>query len=170
VSGSVALIGFMGAGKTRIGRLVARELGVSFVDTDDVIVRTHGPIAELFATRGEPAFRELERAVVLSELDAAQRETRVVALGGGAVTIDAVREVLRRLPHVVWLDAPPHILYRRAQSGTRPLATSEALFEALYADRLPFYRDAATVVVRTTGRERAAWVADQVIAAAREER
>ncbi len=114
---------------------------------------------------GEQGFREIERGVVLSQLAAAEGSARVVALGGGAVTIDDVREALQRLPHVVWLDAPPQVLFARSQSGTRPLARDEALFEALYAQRRPLYGEVSTAVVRTAGRERLAWVADKVIAA-----
>ena len=102
---------------------------------------------------------------MLNELAAAERGARVVALGGGAVTTDDVREALQRLPHVVWLDAPPHTLFARAQSGARPLARDEALFEALYARRRPLYDEVSTAVVRTAGRERLAWVVDKVVAA-----
>ena len=165
MSGSVVLVGFMGAGKTQVGRLVARRLDVPFVDTDKVIVERHGTIAALFAERGETGFREIEKVVVLNVLAAAERGARVVALGGGAVTTDDVREALQRLPHVVWLDAPPHMLYARAQSGTRPLARDEALFEALYARRRPLYDEVSTAVVRTAGRERLAWVVDKVVTA-----
>jgi shikimate kinase len=165
VTGSVALVGFMGAGKTHVGRLVAGRLSVPFIDTDTVITDRHGPIAALFAARGEQGFREIERVVVLSQLAAAERSASVVALGGGAVTIDDVREALRRLPHVVWLDAPPQVLFARSQSGARPLARDEAQFEALYVRRRSLYGEVATAVVRTAGRERLARVADRVIAA-----
>ncbi len=162
---SVALVGFMGAGKTRVGRLVARRLGVPFVDTDAVVTERHGPISQLFAERGEEGFRALERAVVVAELEAAAGAGAVVALGGGAVTSADVREALARLPHVVWLDAPADVLFARSQSGTRPLARDAALFEALYARRRPLYREVATAVVTMAGRERPDWVADRVIAA-----
>ena len=165
MTGSIALVGFMGAGKSRIGRMLAGRLGVPFVDTDKVITAQHGSIAALFAERGETGFRALERDVVIDELAAAELAPRVVALGGGAVTIADVRRALRRLPHVVWLDAPPEVLFARAQSGTRPLARDEAGFEALYAQRRPLYGEVSTAVVRTRGRERLSWVADRVIAA-----
>lgn len=164
MSGSVVLVGFMGAGKTQVGRLAARRLNLPFVDTDKVITDRHGPISALFGDSGEEAFREIERAVVLDELAAAELRARVVSLGGGAVTIDDVREALQRLPHVVWLDAPPHVLFARSQSGARPLARDEALFEALYARRRPLYEEVSTAVVRTAGRERLAWVVDKVVA------
>ena len=165
MTSSIALVGFMGAGKSRIGRMLARRLGVPFVDTDKVIAAQHGAISAIFAQRGEAGFREIERGVVLDELAAAERTARIVALGGGAVTIAEVREALRRLPHVVWLDAPPQVLFARAQSGARPLARDEAAFEALYAQRQPLYGEVSTAVVRTTGREGLSWVVDKVIAA-----
>ncbi len=165
MSGSVALVGFMGAGKTRVGTAVARRLGLPFVDTDELIVRAHGAVAGIFAERGEAGFREIEREVVAFELDEAARSDRVVSLGGGAVTSDDVREALRRLPHVVWLDAPPHILFLRSQSGTRPLATDEAAFQALYRERAPLYQEVATHVVRTGGRTRLKAAVEQVVEA-----
>ena len=89
----------------------------------------------------------------------------MVALGGGAVTIDDVREALRRLPHVVWLDAPPRCCSPASQSGRRPLARDEAAFEALYAQRAAAVRRGVDGGGAQRGRERLAWVADKVIAA-----
>ena len=164
---SVVLVGFMGAGKTTVGRLVAEGLGFSLIDTDALIEDHFGPIPELFATRGERGFRDLEREVVLAELEVAEAEPRVLSLGGGAVTIDDVRQALGRLPHVVWLDAPPDVLFRRASSerGSRPLARDEAAFRDLYLKRVPLYREVATSVVRDTGEERAELLARRVLTA-----
>ena len=90
---------------------------------------------------------------------------RVVALGGGAVTIDDVRVALKRFPHVVWLDAAPGVLFGRLRTGTRPLARDEAGFVRLYAERRPLYVEVATAEVRTAGGERLGSVADLVLAA-----
>ena len=155
----------MGAGKSRIGRLVAQRLGVPFVDTDEVISARHGAIADLFAEHGEEGFRAIEREVVLDELGAAEQGARVVALGGGAVTIDEVRAALRRLPHVVWLDAPPRVLFARTRTSARPLARDEAALRGALRGAPPPVRRGATQVVRTAGHERLAWVADKVLAA-----
>ncbi len=155
----------MGAGKSRIGRIVAQRLALPFVDTDEVISARHGAIADLFAEHGEAGFRAIERGIVLAELGAAEQGARVVALGGGAVTIDEVRAALRRLPHVVWLDAPPRVLFARTRTSSRPLARDEARFAALYEARRPLYDEVSTQVVRTAGHERLAWVADKLLAA-----
>jgi len=133
---SVAVIGFMGAGKSAVGRLLAGRLGVPFSDTDELVERRHGPIAALFATRGEATFRELEREVVLAELARAVEATGVVSLGGGAVTNG---------------DVPPQTLFARAAGSERPLARDESSFVALYERRRPLYEACATVRVRNDG-------------------
>src|SRR4051794_36346481 len=79
----IALVGFMGAGKSTLGREVAARLGRPFLDVDDEVERTEGPIWELFAERGEAAFRELEARVVRDA--SSRREPSVIAVGGGAV-------------------------------------------------------------------------------------
>ena len=83
---AVALVGFMGAGKSVVGRLVAKRLKAPFIDTDALIEEREGPIAAIFAARGELGFRALERDVVVQVLESALREPCVVALGGGAVS------------------------------------------------------------------------------------
>jgi shikimate kinase len=152
---SVVLVGFMGAGKSAVGRELAEALGVPFVDTDDLVVAKAGPIAAIFADRGEAGFRALEAGVVTAALAAAFEEARVLALGGGAVLSEAVRRTLSTLPHVVWLKAPPEELWARIAReglGSRPLAADERTFRALLAAREPLYREVATEVVETAGR------------------
>ena len=90
---TIALIGPMGAGKTSVGRRLAKHLDRRFVDTDAVIAGEHGPIPQLFSTLGEPGFRAIERDVVQREL----RSGGVVALGGGAVLDGTTRDGARRL-------------------------------------------------------------------------
>jgi shikimate kinase len=152
---AIALVGFMGAGKTAVGRELAAALGIPFVDTDELIVATAGPIAALFADRGEAGFRALEADVVTDAVEAAAEQPSVLALGGGAVLSDAVRKALEGLSQVVWLKADPEELWARVAgegSGSRPLAVDEQAFRALLVGRAPLYREVATVVVETTGR------------------
>lgn len=153
---AVALVGFMGAGKSAVGRELAATLGLPFVDSDDLIVARAGPIDEIFRTRGESAFRALEAGLVTTALADAVRRPCVLALGGGAVLSPEVREALTRLPHVVWLVAPPEVLWARATGpgqAARPLAGDEAAFRRLLTAREPLYRAVATRVVPVAGRE-----------------
>jgi shikimate kinase / 3-dehydroquinate synthase len=117
----------MGAGKTTVGREVARRTGRPFVDTDAEIEARHGPIAELFE-RGEEEFRRLEAAVVAEVLGRA--EPSVIALGGGA--FEAARSE-RVLP--VWLQVDVSTAWERSRSSDRPLARDETRFRELFAAR-----------------------------------
>ena len=144
---NVALIGFMGAGKTRAGRALAERLGWSFVDADSVIELEAGKsVAEIFEQDGEPAFRTLEERVVgrlLTELDT------VIALGGGAVTSAVTRERLRDGSFTVLLDVSPQTAWRRieAHAGERPLAVEARGFSELYEQRRPVYHATADALV-----------------------
>lgn len=161
----LALVGFMGAGKSRVGAAVARRLGVPFVDTDAVIVERAGPIEDLFAQRGETSFRALERDVVLSVLAAAVRRPSVLALGGGAVLSADVRRVLRELPAVVWLTAPLDVLFTRAAGGGRPLARDRSLFARLLSERESLYAEVAAVRVDNGGDRPLEAVVDEIVRA-----
>jgi shikimate kinase len=160
------LVGFMGAGKSAVGRELASRLGVPFLDTDEIIAAAEGPIPEVFAFRGESGFRALEAGTVVRELDALENEPKVLALGGGAVLDVDVRDALRRAPHVVWLAAPAAELWRRVAAdevAVRPLATDKEAFTELLAGREELYREVATLVVDTSGRD-AALVAAELAA------
>jgi shikimate kinase len=151
---AVALVGFMGAGKSAVGRELAAALSLTLVDTDDLIAVEAGPIDDIFRECGESGFRRLEAQVVTGALDAALERPCVLALGGGAVLSAAVREALARLPHVVWLTAPLDVLWARAGmpgEPRRPLAVDEAAFRRLLATREPLYRQVATLIVDTAG-------------------
>jgi len=134
--GALLLIGMMGAGKTRVGRLLAERLGWTFIDTDQCIEQAAGcSVAELFAAHGESRFRELERGV-LAELPQARA---VVALGGGAIVPAENRALLRGKGRLVWLDARPETLAERVGDGTgRPLLAGLAA-----AERVARLRDLA---------------------------
>jgi shikimate kinase/3-dehydroquinate synthase len=131
----------MGAGKSTLGRAVAQRLQREFHDLDDEIEQASGKtIAELFDQVGEDGFRELELRQ-LAALDGA--EPAVVALGGGAVTTEGVRELLRRRAVSVLVDVDVDTAWARVRETDRPLAQNEASFRSLYERRLPLYRDAA---------------------------
>jgi len=138
----LVLVGFMGAGKSTIGAEVARRLGRPFHDVDAEIEGTHGPIGELFAHRGEPAFRELEAEFVRRACSPG--EPSVVAVGGGAVETAGVFEGLDGL--VVHLDVDVDTAWARARGGDRPLAQDEGEFRARYERRRPLYEKLATAL------------------------
>jgi shikimate kinase / 3-dehydroquinate synthase len=138
----VALVGFMGAGKSTVGAEVARRLGRPFVDLDrELESETASTVGELFDTRGEPGFRELEEDLVVEVL--ADAVPAVVALGGGAVTSERVRESLADTALTVWLRVDVETAWRRAAGPQRPLARDEDEFRRLYAARDPLYRAVA---------------------------
>jgi len=144
----LALVGFMGAGKTTIGREVAARIGRPFVDTDEELERRHGPIARIFDERGEAEFRALEEVVVAETLEA--REPALVALGGGAVLSEATRERLVRSTHVVHLLVDASAAWERVRDADRPLARDEDAFRRLFEERLEVYaavRDGAASTV-----------------------
>jgi shikimate kinase len=148
----IALTGFMGAGKTTVGRLVAQQLGVPFVDLDDLIVRETGrSIPEWFATAGEAGFREQEVRAVTRLAD--RGEPGIWALGGGAVLQPGVLAALRRVgAKVVWLAADFEVLRRRVGPEGRPLwAAGIAEVRRLWETRQAAYRAAAEVQVDADG-------------------
>ena len=125
----------MGAGKTTLGEEVARRLGRPFRDVDAELERDHGLIAEVFARRGEAAFRELEAELVVDACRA--REPSVVAVGGGAVETAGLVGGLDAL--VVHLDVDVDTAWERVRGSERPLARDEADFRRRYELRLPLY-------------------------------
>jgi shikimate kinase len=147
-SDSLVLIGPMGSGKTSVGRRVAKKLGESFVDTDAMVVREHGPIADLFAATGEAHFRELEREAVRAALEG----TGVIALGGGAV-LDADTQADLQNHRVVFLTVSPRVIARRVEGSNRPLLHDGDALErwtTIFAERLPLYESLASVTFDTS--------------------
>ena len=135
----LALIGFMGAGKTTLGRELAHLTHRPFVDTDEEIEKRFGPIVELFE-RGEPEFRQIEEQVVAEALAG---PPSVIALGGGAVLSVATRERLTRTAFVVWVKVDEETAWERVGGSGRPLARDREQFGALYDDRVPVYEAVA---------------------------
>ena len=156
----IVLVGFMGAGKSTVGRLLAERLGIPLVDTDDVIEAREGrAISEVFAADGEATFRRIERETIASLLEGPEA---VLALGGGAVHDAATRSLL--CDHtVVYLAAGLRELRARiGDDPTRPMLRRGGLAD-LYARRLPLYEEVADVVVDSSGSPEQ--VAEQVLRA-----
>ena len=145
---SLALIGFMGTGKTSVGRHVAEYLGFDFLDTDELIqARTGRSITDIFAKDGEAAFRELECQVV-QELSA--REKTVIATGGGLPTHAENLAALKVFALVVCLWASPEKIWDRVRNQShRPLlhdADPQKNIRELLATRAPFYNQADVLI------------------------
>lgn len=152
---NIILVGFMGCGKSTIGRKLAHMLGYPLVDTDQLVETKAGmPITRIFAERGEPWFRNLESAV-LQELASPHAPRRIISTGGGIVTRKANRALLRGLGYVVWLQAPVDtILERTGRNRDRPLLDTDdprERVESLLAERAPLYRSTADLEVETAG-------------------
>ena len=140
---NVYLIGMMGAGKTTVGHLLAKNLGYGFLDTDSVISQAAGKsISEIFATEGEAAFRELETKI-LSEVSS--YKNLIIATGGGII-LNLFNWSYLRHGIVVWLDVPVEVLYSRLQGDrTRPLLQDSnplAKLKTLLAERKSLYANA----------------------------
>jgi len=145
---NLALTGFMGTGKSTVGRQVARELGFEFVDTDNLIEEHAGvSIAEIFDQSGETVFRKMERDVVAQLV---HRDDTVIAAGGGLVVDPANLESLRTHALVVCLWASPDVIWQRCRTQThRPLLHGpdpKARIAELLALREPHYRQADIIV------------------------
>ena len=144
---NVVLVGFMGAGKSVCGRLLARRLGRCFVETDDMIVARDGrAIPEIFRQDGETVFRRLETEAVEA---LALKSDDVIATGGGLPCREGRMEALRQLGTVVWLRGElAELLARARRAGARPMLdgrTPQEL-EALYRAREPYYAGAHLTV------------------------
>ena len=148
----ILLVGFMGSGKSTVGRELARMTGRPLVDTDDEIERMAGKaIPEIFAEDGEPAFRALERECLLGLADA---RPSIVSCGGGIVTTAPCRELLARLGTTVFLEVgADEAIGRIGASSSRPLLRGVDEMEALLEERLPAYREVADLSIDTSGRE-----------------
>ena len=149
----VVITGFMGAGKTTVGRALARRLGETFLDLDDAVreAEGRGP-RELIDEEGEAHFREAETRALRAVLE--EGSARVVATGGGAWTFERNRELAAAHGCLsVWLDAPFELCLRRIReaggASDRPLAREPARARLLYEERLAAYR-LADLRVRVT--------------------
>ncbi|MFS0867413.1 shikimate kinase [Microbacterium sp. 179-B 1A2 NHS] len=151
-SRAIVLVGPMGAGKTSIGKRLAKQLGTTFSDTDSLVVREHGAIADLFAAHGEPHFRRLERDAVVAAL----ARGGVVSLGGGAVLDGDTRRDLAS-HDVVFLTVAPRVVARRlGTDAKRPLLSADdeetpiARWQRIYDARRPLYDSVADTTFDTS--------------------
>lgn len=145
------LVGLPGVGKSSVGDALAQQLGVAFADSDDLVIQMAGRTpGQIILDDGEPAFREVEATVIA---DATVDFDGVLSLGGGAITTESVRDILRDsgVP-VVLLTASQDVLLRRIGRTThRPLLAGDTAgrLAALSAEREPLYRELATLTVET---------------------
>jgi shikimate kinase len=155
----IVLIGLPGAGKTTVGKLVADRLHAGFVDIDNVLIRKEGkPIAMIFAEKGEPVFREMERKEVDTAL---ANEPAVIAPGGGWAAQPGALDAAKPQGYLVYLKARAEVAAGRAEpSGTRPVLMGDdpvARMRELYTARDPFYAKAdATVLTEAKSAENVA--------------
>lgn len=147
----MTIVGYMGCGKSTVGRIVAESLRWKFVDLDEAVAERAGLlIPEIFESSGEHHFRNLERRELLNALDG-PRES-VVACGGGVVIDPRNRARLMEVPTVfLWEDTD--VLYRRTRGPGRPLrGTSFEDFARRYAERLPYYLEVAALQIEPNNR------------------
>lgn len=145
----IFLVGMMGAGKTTVGRQLAKRLDRRFVDVDhEIEARTGVRIPTIFEIEGEPGFRQREKQALV---DLAQEGDLVIATGGGVVLAEENRHLLRNSGVVIYLDAPPALLYERTRHDrNRPLLQVEdpqAKIAELHRLRDPLYRETAHIIV-----------------------
>jgi len=170
----VCLAGFMGCGKTTVGRLLAQQLGWRFVDLDERIEQQAGlSIAEIFERLGESAFRKLENVELARALGEAASAAipAVLALGGGTfaqpenleiMSVACGRQSAVRTGYVVWLDCPvEQLLSRCVMMEDRPMFRDESSFRKLYDERIPFYRQAD---LRVEGADAPRQVVERILA------
>jgi shikimate kinase len=145
----LVLTGYMGAGKTAVGRRVATRLGRDFVDADREIERRAGmTVREIFSRRGEVWFRRTEERTIRELLEG---EPGVLALGGGALESARTRALVVRLADVVWLRASIDVAWARVEGSDRPLAGDRDRFARRAAAREAGYREAAALEVDADG-------------------
>jgi shikimate kinase len=152
---NIVLVGFMGSGKSTVGRELHQRLGYPLVDMDQVIEqRARKSIAAIFADEGEQVFRDQETSL-LKELDDPTAPRRIISTGGGVIGREKNRALLRQLGYVVWLNAPMSvILDRTSKNRERPLLHTEdpvARVTALMEARRPLYEEVSHLKIETAG-------------------
>ena len=162
---AIALIGFMGAGKSAVGRELSRRIGWPRHDTDEIIRQQFGiSIPNIFAQHGEPTFRDAETALLKT---LRRGITGIVVTGGGIILRTQNVRLLRGMGRIIWLDADEKVLWQRvSKHSARPLLQTpnpRARFAELLQERLPLYRSAADYRINTSSNS-IAQVTDEIIA------
>lgn len=148
---AIILIGFMGAGKTSVGKALSKQLGLPFVDLDKAIEnKVNMSIPDYFSAYSEQAFRELEHQALVAYQDF----PGIVSTGGGCIETPENRELLQGLNQVIYLDASMATIWHRLnqdQTNSRPLADNHSFdqLQARYDRRLPYYRNCSQYCVST---------------------
>ena len=151
-SSRIILTGFMGTGKTAVGRALAKKLSFTFFDTDLMVEETTGKtVTAIFEKEGEAAFRIYEKQMVKKALEA---DKIVVSTGGGAIVDSENRKLMKERGCIVGLSAPSEAILQRIQNmDTRPLLNTQdrlKKIEALLSHRSPYYREADIIVDTST--------------------
>ena len=147
---NIVLCGFMGSGKSTIGNLLSKKMGMAFIDLDAYIEKKENKsVSQIFADSGEEYFRQLEKDAVR---ELAYKKSIILATGGGTLTFQENVDVLRNADNkIILLDLPVEVVEQRLQGDTkRPLLNrpdKEKVMRELYEKRLPLYRSAADIVV-----------------------
>ena len=167
----VVLVGFMASGKSTVGRKLAKRLGCAFFDTDDLVARAHGAVARIFATEGEAAFRRYEQSAIAGALQ--ESRGSVIALGGGALTVAANRNLLADRAYRIFLRVSPEQVLARVRKSRerRPLLGADptlAKIRELYDRRMRHYSSADYVVEADRRNDRE--VLDDIVGWMRERR
>jgi shikimate kinase len=151
---NIALIGFMGTGKTEVAKVLAQKLDKAVVDVDDIIVKNAGKsIAAIFREDGEVRFRELEIEAVKQ---LARKMNAVIACGGGVILNQINIDRLKKESVIIWLTASPPVILKRLvdDKENRPLLAMTdrvATIKTLLKNRQPLYRQAAEITINTSG-------------------
>ena len=139
----VFLIGMPGSGKSSLGRRTAKETGLQFADMDEMIEKAAGmSVTEFFSAHGEEAFRQAETNLLCWLTRA---KPMIISTGGGSVMREENRKIMRNWGSVIWVDRPPEEIAGDLRTENRPLLKDGGIekLQALYAERMPVYREAA---------------------------